>query len=476
MRAHRGQVALYLVAVLVAICVLAVMNVGIYLSVSAKNKAMNAGDAAALAVANYQGELLNRIGQLNVDHLKAAIEDDDAQCQQIMAMQLRCCFLGPISGADGCGSGGPYGGISAGNKYAKENGAERQKELEDLLRAHAQDVRNLYASHPDSYPPPWEGAWEEYARALELAVSAGIWAGPDNINFIDTKGGHILLNRQFYNAIAGRSWCWFKFHASGLLDSYANFHSWGPLPIADDVTRKRRCDNCEVYSLNLHRYTGSAVDLFGTNLICRLTGATMEELENSSLIHDRTHSWMLYDDSVWRKWTEIDPTGKNPFPVVGKVKPQYDVLGCAALCRVVATGANLLGDGDENEFAWTAGAKPFGTVVNEDGETDVVTADNFLVTPAFECSRLVPIDTVGGKDLSTADPEWLKHIHYHLPVYLERGPMAVGAKCQYCRQLRVWERPTFRRRGVIWLKYHSDECERYYHEGSEGTGEVVHGH
>ena len=52
---RRGQVALYLEMTLVAITFLVLMNVGAYLGVSAKNRAMNAGDAAALAVAKYQG-------------------------------------------------------------------------------------------------------------------------------------------------------------------------------------------------------------------------------------------------------------------------------------------------------------------------------------------------------------------------------------------------------------------------------------
>ena len=51
MKGRRGQVALYLVLVLVAICLLAVMNVGTFLGVSARNTTMNGGDAASLAAA-----------------------------------------------------------------------------------------------------------------------------------------------------------------------------------------------------------------------------------------------------------------------------------------------------------------------------------------------------------------------------------------------------------------------------------------
>ena len=48
MRAQRGQVAVYLALVLVAITFLVMMNVGTFLGVSARNSTMNAGDAAAL--------------------------------------------------------------------------------------------------------------------------------------------------------------------------------------------------------------------------------------------------------------------------------------------------------------------------------------------------------------------------------------------------------------------------------------------
>ena len=69
MKARRGQIAILLAAALLAVIVLAVMNVSVFLAVRSKNRAMNAGDAAALAVAKYQGELINRIGRLNIEHL-----------------------------------------------------------------------------------------------------------------------------------------------------------------------------------------------------------------------------------------------------------------------------------------------------------------------------------------------------------------------------------------------------------------------
>ena len=50
MKARKGQIAILLAAALLAVIVLAVMNVSVFLAVRSKNRAMNAGDAAAIAV------------------------------------------------------------------------------------------------------------------------------------------------------------------------------------------------------------------------------------------------------------------------------------------------------------------------------------------------------------------------------------------------------------------------------------------
>ena len=464
MKAKNGQVALYLVLVLVAITILVTMNVGVFLSVRTKNRAMNAGDAASLAASRVQGELLNEIGSLNVEHLKAALANDETECQRIEAEQARRCFLGPLDGID------------AGNAAARDNGAEPSDEMRDILKQHVIDIRTMYVTTPDMYPSPWEGAWEEYAAALESKIGGALYAGPDNILFMDEAGGHLLLNKAFYDAIAASNWCWFRFNAESLLSDYSGFGDWGPLPTADDETRRRRSANSEVYSLHLVPKTGSAVDLLGTNLVCRLTGASPEDLANSFVITNRSETWYFYDaDADWRDWWEIDLDCEWQFPVVGLVKPEYDVRGAAAICRVRMKYPTMLESGDDERTAeWVAAAKPFGTVENERGETDVVTSNRLFVTSAFAATRLVPIDTVGGNDLSTADAEWMRHVREDLGDYLRNGPRA-DRNCFYCRQLVTWERASFRRQGATWLKYNAKDCIRPTGGGS-ARGGARHGH
>ena len=288
MRRRSGQVALYLVMTLLAVTFLVLMNVGAYLAVTAKNRAMNAGDAAALAVARHQGELINRIGALNVEHLKAALDDDERRCGEIAADQMRICLLEPLDG------------IGIGNELALRNGAKADEGMTELLKQHVIDIRSQYQNNPEMYPEAWEGAWEEYAGRLELSVGAGVIAGPDNIDFVDAATGHLLLNKLFYHAVGGRNWCWFHFNAPGLLDSYSGFRDWAPLPAASDEVRRRRCVNSEVYSLNLDRRVGSARDLLGDELIMKLTGASLSDIENSYMITNRTQAWFFYDSTRWR--------------------------------------------------------------------------------------------------------------------------------------------------------------------------------
>ena len=462
MKARKGQIAILLAAALLAVIVLAVMNVSVFLAVRSKNRAMNAGDAAAIAVAKYQGELLNRIGQLNVDHLRAALEGDVDECARITLLQRRICFLDPMQG------------LAIGNAAARANGVERSPcdGVLRILREHVADIRRVFATDPELYPPPWEGAWEEYATQLETMVGElgeGFVAGPDNIEFVDAWECFPLLSKQFYNAIAGRSWCWFHFNGEWLLDR--DSHNM-PRP---DFSVRRSCDNCEIYPLHLEFRPMYGLDEEAREVIMRLADCTPAEIKKAEKILTSPDQEWAFFDGMWRTWWEIDPYGERQFPVVGTVKSEYDVRGCAAVCRVLAEFDDLVSDAGRTT-SWTAAAKPFGTVDGLDGAVAPVTALKGLVTPAFTDARLVPVDSVGGMDLSTADVAWSDHVRKHLPIYYERGPYAAPSDCWWCDQLRSWENPAFRASGKTWLKYNSKSCVRPTCGGTSGTGGTPHGH
>lgn len=156
------------------------------------------------------------------------------------------------------------------------------------------------------------------------------------------------------------------------------------------------------------------------------------------------------------------------------MKPEYDVQGATAACRVRMPIPDLLETGGARVANWAAAAKPFGTVVDEVGRLSVATALKGFVTPAFDAVLLVPLDAVGGGNLSTADPEWMRHLREDLPAYCWGGPDVLKG-CYYCRQLVDWEKPSVREQGRTWLKYNSSNCLRPT-SGSFGRGGTRHGH
>jgi len=464
MNARSGQVAVFLVLVLVAVCVLAILDVSVFLCVRSKNRAMNAGDSAALAVAKYQGELLNGIGAMNVDHLKAALENDEAECERIMECQLRSCFLDPLKG------------IEIGSRMAQQNRAgawqdDNDDEWKKLMREHVSDIRNYYAKNLEAYPEPWEGAWNEFASALEAQLGPRLYAWPENAEFSDIWESFPLATQDFYFAIAGRSWCWFKFNGEWLFDRDVKSM---PQPDFKDPSPHF---NSEIFPLHLtFSSLPPMLDETWTNIIMHVTGCTEEDIAGSWLLTAATQKWAFYDGR-WGRWSTYDGIAFNPdeFPIVGEVKREYDVLGCAAICRVMSGAPNLLSDsGRCVDIDWTAAAKPFGTTENLEDEVDVVTTLRRLVVPSFEATRLVPIDAVGGRSLHTADAAWLEHLKRHLPSsphYTSPNP----AGCWYCVQLDLWDQAPFRQMGVNWLKYFSSGCVRPSGTGGHGGG-TSHGH
>ena len=61
-----GQIVLVLAFMLLGLLLLALVSVDAFLSSHRKNRLQNAGDAAALAAARWQGITLNALGALNL--------------------------------------------------------------------------------------------------------------------------------------------------------------------------------------------------------------------------------------------------------------------------------------------------------------------------------------------------------------------------------------------------------------------------
>ncbi len=467
----RGQVAIYLLMVLVGIFLIALLNVDTFGFVRAKNRAQNAGDAAALAAARRQGRLLNEIGRLNVEHILAAVENDVAKCEEIEMDQRRLALIGPVEA------------LRYANMAAKKNGMKVREEFSEILRDHVFDIRLVYMGGTNEdgepYPESYPGAWNEYASAIENVIAEGLACGPDNVEFYGAQGGHYLLMRDFYQAIAAPNWCWFHWNAEGLLNSYNSYTDWAPLPRREDDSM----ENSEIFNLHVRAMRGALTDVFTVEEIMQVYSAygdgeiSEEELAKSFVITNEDQKWFFFENGRWSGWFNgLHLAGDDygyDFPIVGEIKPEYNVRGCAAICRCVNI-AEAIAVEKTSSVTWAAAAKPFGTVENFEGETDVATALKSFVVPCFSHVRLVPLDSVGGEDLATADYGWITHIRKHLGPYLADGPSHLYG-CFYCQQLKTWERQSFREKGKRWLKYYSDTCIR----GSGGSGShggTSHGH
>ena len=474
MVSRKGQVAVYLILVLVAMFLMALVGVDTFLAVRSKNRLQNGGDAAALAAARRQGSIINEIGMLNMAHIEAALKGDRKKCEGIELDQRRLALLEPVYA------------LAKANEAAKMNGMPARREFSEILMRHAKDVRTIYSGGTDSgdpYPESYPGAWSDYAAAIENVVEEGLATGPDNIEFHDAAGGHILLLRDFYQAVAGQDWCWFLFNCDGLLDKYVSFRSWAPLSSAMGAT-----ENSEIFSLHLEARKCALTDTFTkkeiVELASRYCGMKIgeDDVDRALLASDPEQTWFFFNAHDWSAWFDgrrIAPQSdfeevSPEFPVVGGIKQIYNVRGCAAVCRTGQTVETFATD-SAHDFSWCAAAKPFGTVDDFEGRPAQVTALRGFVAPCMEDVRLIPIDAAGAANLATADFAWVVHVRDHLQKYLARGPDR-DSLCWYCMQLEAWENPVFRSKGRNWLRFHSGECIRPLPGGPWAQGGTSHGH
>ena len=469
---RKGQVALYLVLVLVVLTVFCLVDASAFLAVRAKNRAMNAGDMAALAAARVQGELLNRIGHLNLEHALAEYEGDWTRAREIVEQQRRLCFLGPIDA------------LRAAEAAARDNGATESPEMASVLRQHVSDIHSKYMRYPEFYPEPWDGAWLDYAIALNTVVNEGIVAGTDNIDFLDMVECFPLTSKSFYAAVAGESWC--KFVVAGWEGLLGMDSHNLPQP---SIKASAAAVNSEICSLHLKLgqlppLSAKAMEKFRELL--SLNGIKFPDdrrpAADTRAPDDPSRLYFFYDTSVWRKWTELDPEGKFRFPILGHVKPVFDVMGCTSVFRVIERLPRLLKE-DSAKNIWSAAAKPFGMIRTPKGPAPVTAEEaRGLVLPAFEAVRLIPLSAayVDCNDTSTSDSAWLTHVRAHLGSYFKDGAEHLPLSCPYCTVLRHWEDPEFRSKIANWISVHGESCRRPPPKGgpssSPGTGGTPYAH
>lgn len=444
-----GQTVVFMMVMLVILIFVVIWNFDLHKILFVKNVSQNAGDSAALVAARWQGITLNMIGDLNIMNAIAASSSNTAAMSAISNIQARLCYAGPMVA------------FMAAQQAAKNNGVFQNPEFTDLLRDHARAVLNDYSTAvgPDGellFPEPYPNCWMEYGTMLQLICDDGVAVGPDNVRlYTDYAGGHYLLGKDFYRAVSGKIWCWFYNNAPELLPDYRNFFPcwWDPLPDIPGIQYM----NSEVFGLGLVKRVTSLDRLVSSARFMPIVQDRGFAATNIAAFTNGVQAtWYCYDSGFWTDWTAMSVTGPDAFPLTGPVKPQYNYAGADVAVRVEAEANRITpgagGTSVTNTIVWSAAAKPFGYLNEADRPNSYS-----IVLPAFREVALIPIDAASSSSGGGYDVEWRKHIHLHLPNYMQNGPSA--SSCWYCQQLFAWENPAFRREGVVWLSTNSWRCK-----------------
>ena len=453
MKTRNGQVALYLVMVLLTLAVLMLVNVNAFLAVRSKNRMMNAVDEAAIAAAKHQGRLLNEIGRLNVEHLRAAVLGipwgGEAEMRNLS-------FLDPVDGIREANDAAADWGFRSGDAPEALSG----------FRDHIDEIRQ----NPDLYPPTEDGVnwWHIYADRLAEALGGSPAVLPGYMEIVNPGASGLFANHGFYDVLAAKAWCWFTIgdNASWLDGDPAQIEPYEIAPV--EVP-----ENSEVFSLHVtyktwgeSAWAEDGFDWKWTNFVCRVTGLPESAFTNrGSYAASPTETWAFYDES-WQSWSSPDPeSGRVPFnpdsfPIAGTVKPEYDVAGCVASCMMLGHIQRI--GRDDRQFSdrvtlVTAEAKPLGTVEDLDGEIAPVTAYNSFIAPSrpggriFTEAQLVLMGSVPRSPGVSMEPNWYEHVKKH-------SPRASSPGCGYCKLWAEWSEPSFRAAIRRWIQANAESC------------------
>lgn len=472
MKGRNGQVALYLVMVLLAIAVLMVVNINAFLAVRSKNRMMNAVDGAAIAAAKFQGALLNEVGRMNVEHLRAAVLGEpwtDAAGENPEIRLRELTLLRPIEA------------IRISNEAAADWGFARgdSPRAAEGFADHIQEI----LQNPDLYPPADGGInlWHIYAEKLAAALSGNPAVLPNYMEMVNPGSSGLFASSAFYDVLAAKAWCWFS------IGDHAQYLDEDPSQVEPyEVTPVEVPENSEVYSLHVaygtwmdsgwaDEWRGTGFSETWTNFVLKVTG--LESFATNSYAASETEVWAFYDDN-WRTWS----TTYNPddFPIAGTIRPEYDVAGCVASCMMLGNIQQIRedegrGQVDGNSILVTAEAKPIGTVEGLDGGTAPVTAYNRFIAPSrpgeriFTEAQLVLMGSVPRSPGCSMEPDWYEHVKKHVP-----GSPSPG--CGYCKLWSEWSNPAFRSSIRSWLQQNAESCRAGGGEGKVEKGGYPYAH
>lgn len=488
-------------------------NYDLHNIVSTKMRIDNAGDAAALSAARWQGITLNMVGEVNLIQaalvcdkltgLPDPLSSNDVQqlqmdVEEVADLRSRLSLNGPLMGYIAAQS-------AAFMNLKEKDDRNREQDFSSWLAERAQDFQTAGAYFGGTVEAPYDGAWEEYGNLLASIAGNKMVAECANPEFFlyYSTGDHILLDPEFYQAVAAGQWCYFKDgEARSLIESYESYSDWAPLP----PLRNRPAVNSEYFGLDLYERTASLnavargmesaltnhyadLDTGDWPLAGQMAKHFQNELTTNYTVDVSRLGDMLSIDFPWHvystgKWLGSPwPTYPDfPFEEGQQILPEYDYRGADAVvdCYINAENITPNMQVDSDWIYWHAAAKPFGYLEDPDQSGLRRTPVYFgVVLPAFDDARLIHTD-LSSSPFGMIPPGVYEHFYKHLPEYEQNGLSGIeGNTDWYCRMLRKWEDASFREEGVRWLEQHQQEIDSgkacappppSYHGGGGSSG------
>jgi hypothetical protein len=515
-----GQAIIFLMVVMFIGLLVVLWNYDLHNIVSTKIRIDNAGDAAALSAARWQGITLNMVGEMNLiqaayacDKFASGTYDPTVsnevellriELQEIADVRSRLSLNGPLMGYVAAQS-------AAFLNLKEKDDRNREDDFSSWLSERAQEFQTCGPYYEGTVEEPYPGGWLEYGNLLASIADNKMVVDCSNPEFfLYYDGSHILLDPNFYEAVASGHWCYFKDgEERDIIDSYETYSDWGPLP----PFASRPAVNSEYFGLDLLSEDYSLNKAAHYDMEKALTNHYENLDTNNWPLADQQHKYLegemttnysvdatflpdvLDIDFPWHyyavgKWLGSPwPTYPDfPFEESWQIKEEYDYRGADAVVDCYINAENITPNMrvDSDWIYWHASAKPFGYLPDPDDPELRRTPVYFgSVLPAFHDVRLIHT-SLSSSPYGMVQPGVSEHFYKHLLEYEKDGlPGIEQFNCWYCRMLEKWEDASFRQEGAGWLEENQeaidagDECAppppSYNGGGGSGGGAMGRG-
>ncbi|MBI5394743.1 MAG: hypothetical protein HZA91_05530 [Verrucomicrobia bacterium] len=497
---RRGQTLIFVMMVLAILSFVMFSVYDVQQVASARVRAQNASDAAALAGARWQVTTLNAIGEINLLKLTTAIIDTPPSpyAGPVPASQWHSLFSDISNGLDGLQERlsriGPLLGVFYAQQAAKLNGMH-------VVASYAQpfnDTITWISTHASDYPPYYQTELvpllQEIVNQGVAALPAGALGNPGSFDLSEASGwAGYLLSRRFYEAIAAQDWCYLRPVLNAPYTDATSF--WGivrpgdpPDPLqflplwvmpqffSPDTVEQQLSDSVPAIQTLTSLRNLQLNPNFPTN-----TGDT--NYPHFSEPVDPIAFYVPLQLFVYRgqwSWGGNDDQAEALL-LRSRFKPQFRYKGADSVWAVQGTANVVMAPANPEQVSWTsaheqeglrtafgelayltnrvgsigygimgsAAAKPFGQIDESTPPNGAPGSPIPLVLPVFDSVRLIPIAFSSGT--AQFDPLWFIHLRDHLYPYTSQGIGAISGACPYCADLILWESSAFRQIGLDWF-------------------------